>query len=177
MPELTPGIWVSDPEAYRKKMYRLLGDRDPIAVLAATADALDDIVKSHSAKQMRSRPFEGKWTPTEVIGHLCDAEWVYGFRMRLILCEDEPQILGMDQDRWVSGQRYNERDPAELVRTFRALRGCNVYQWKRMTPADLARTGRHNERGPESLGTMLRMLGGHDLSHLDQITRYLAAAT
>jgi len=170
----TPGLWVSDPEAYRRKMDALIGDRDPIAVMAATADALEEIVKSHSATQMRSRPFEGKWTPNEIIGHLCDAEWVYGFRMRLILCEERPQITGMDQDRWVSGQHYNERQPADLVRTFRVLREPNVALWKQMTPADLERAGQHNERGPESLGTMLRMLAGHDLSHIDQITRYLA---
>jgi hypothetical protein len=47
--------------------------------------------------------------------------------------------------------------------------------WKRMSPADLTRAGRHNERGPESLAVMLRMLAGHDLSHLDQIARYIQA--
>jgi hypothetical protein len=40
---------------------------------------------------------------------------------------------------------------------------------------DLKRTRQHNERGPESLMAMLRLLPGHDLSHLDQITRYIEA--
>jgi hypothetical protein len=35
--------------------------------------------------------------------------------------------------------------------------------------------GRHNERGAESLAVMLRMQAGHDLSHLNQIDRYLCA--
>jgi hypothetical protein len=47
--------------------------------------------------------------------------------------------------------------------------------WRRTSPEDLKRTGQHNERGPESLGVMLRLLAGHDLSHLDQITRYVQA--
>jgi hypothetical protein len=47
--------------------------------------------------------------------------------------------------------------------------------WRRTSPADLERTGQHNERGPESLGVMLRLVAGHDLSHLDQITRYIQA--
>ena len=45
-----------------------------------------------------------------------------------------------------------------------------------MSAADLQRTGQHNERGPESLGVMLRMMAGHDLSHLEQFSRYLQAA-
>jgi len=32
-------------------------------------------------------------TPNEVIGHLTDSEWVYGYRLRLILCEDDPASL------------------------------------------------------------------------------------
>ena len=74
----------------------LLGDRDPIEAMSATADVLGGIVDEHSAEQMRARPFEGKWTPNEIIGHLLDGEWVYGYRARLILGEDNPTILGMD---------------------------------------------------------------------------------
>ena len=169
------GLWVSDPEAYRTKMAELVGGRDRIAVLAETADVLSAIVGEHSVVQMRHRPFADKWTPNEIIGHLSDAEWVYGFRMRLILCEDRPKILGMDQDRWAAGQRHNERDPAELVEAFRASRDVNITLWKRMTPDDLQRDGLHDQRGPESLDTMLTLLAGHDLSHIDQIQRYLKA--
>ena len=175
MAETKPGLWVTDPEAYRKKMDDLLGERDPLEVIAETADVLARIVSQHSAEQMQSRPFPGKWTPNEVLGHLTDTEWVYGYRIRQIYCEEQPQILGMDHERWVSGQNHNARDPQELVELFRNLRQANLVLWKRMKPADLERAGQHNERGPESLGTMLRMLAGHDLSHIDQITRYLEA--
>ena len=41
--------------------------------------------------------------------------------------------------------------------------------------ADLERAGQHNERGPESLDVMLRLLAGHDLSHLNQIAQYIEA--
>lgn len=171
----SPGIWVTDPDAYRKKMMTLVGDRDPIDILSQTADTLTGIVKENPPQAMRARPFEGKWTPNEVIGHLVDAEWVYGYRMRQILCEDGPEILGMDQDLWVAGQKYNDREPADLVQMFRAMRGFNIALWKQMSPEDLERAGRHNERGPESLRMMLPMLAGHDLWHIDQINRYLAA--
>ena len=166
---------VSDAQAYREKMFKLLGDRNPLEVLAQTASTLADIVRTHSATALRTRPFEGKWTPNEIIGHLVDSEWVYGYRLRLILCEDNPTILGMNQDLWVAAQRHNEREPSELVEMFRTMRQFTLALWKRMSPADLKRTGQHNERGPESLDVMLRMLAGHDLSHLDQITRYIQA--
>ena len=175
MTTVQAGLSVSDPQAYREKLFKLLGDRNPLEVLAQTAATVADMVRQHSATVLRTRPFDGKWTPNEVIGHLADSEWVYGYRLRLILCEDHPTILGMNQDLWVAGQRHNDREPAELVDLFRTMRQCNLAVWNRMTPAELTRTGQHNERGPESLGVMLRMLAGHDLSHLDQITRYIQA--
>jgi DinB superfamily len=92
-----------------------LGDRNPLEVLAQTASTLADMVRTQSATVLRTRPFEGKWTPNEVIGHLADSEWVYGYRLRLMLCEDHPTILGMNQDLWVAGQRHNACERSELV--------------------------------------------------------------
>lgn len=169
------GLWVSAPQAYREKIFNLLADRDPLEVLAQTASVLADIVDKHATTVLRTRPFEGKWTPNEVIGHLTDSEWVYGYRLRLILCEENPTILGINQDLWVAALRHNEREPSELVENFRTMRLFNLAVWKRTSPEDLERTGQHNERGPESLGVMLRLLAGHDLSHLDQIDRYIQA--
>lgn len=161
--------------AYREKMFKLLGSQDPMQVLAATASALTEIVSSHDAAVLRARPFEGKWTPNEIIGHLTDSEWVYGYRLRLIVSEDLPTILGTQQDRWVSAQQHNERAPSELVETFRTLRALNLAAWRRVPAADLERAGQHNERGLESLDVMLRLLAGHDLSHLNQIAQYIDA--
>jgi hypothetical protein len=55
------------------------------------------------------------------------------------------------------------------------LRQLNLAEWRRTSLEHLKRTGQHNERGPESLDVMLRLLAGHDLSHLDQIARYIQA--
>jgi hypothetical protein len=169
------GVSISASQAYREKMFNLLANRDPLEVLAQTASTLADIVGKHSATVLRTRPFEGKWTPNEIIGHLIDSEWVYGYRLRLILCENDPTILGINQDLWVAALRHNEREPSELVEIFRTMRSFNLALWRRTSPEDLKRAGQHNERGPESLGVMLRLLAGHDLSHLDQITRYIQA--
>jgi len=166
---------MSAGQAYREKMFSLLGKRNPLDVMAETASALAEIVSRYPAAVLRTRPFEGKWTPNEIIGHLTDSEWVYGYRLRLILCEDNPTILGTKQDAWVAALQYNEQEPSELVDIFRTLRQLNLDEWKRRSTADLERAGQHNERGTESLGVMLRLVAGHDLNHLGQINRYIQA--
>src|SRR5260370_7314719 len=92
------GRWVSGAQGYWEEMFNLVGDRNPLEVMAQTASSLTDIVRTHSATVLRTGPFEGKWTPNEVIGHLTDSEWVYGYRLRLILCEDDPTVLATHHD-------------------------------------------------------------------------------
>jgi hypothetical protein len=142
-------------------------------VLARTPRTLSAIVDRHAPEALRARPSEGRWSPNEIVGHLVDSEWVYGYRSRRILSEDTPAILGTNQEAWVARQRHNERDPFELVAEFRAMRQFNLALWGRLSSADWKREGRHDERGAESLEVVLRMTAGHDLSHLDQITRGL----
>jgi hypothetical protein len=162
--------------AYQDRLLSLLGTRDPLEVLSQTPGRIAEMIRAYPHRVLRMRPFEGRWTPLEILGHLADAEIVYGYRIRLVLCEPRPTILSMDQELWVSGQKHNQGEPAELLEMFTALRRANLALWRRMTPAELQREGVHSERGPESLGLMLRMNAGHDLSHIDQISRYLAAA-
>ncbi len=168
-------IEMGNTPAYQTKLMNLLGQRDPIETLSATPDAIDRFTRENDAATLRRRPHEGKWTPNEIIGHLVDAEIIYLHRVRQIFCEERPLIGSTDQDLWVSRQRHNERVPAELAAEFRSLRKMTLRLWRMMTPEDLKRTGCHSERGEESLGVMIRMHAGHDLSHIDQITRYLAA--
>lgn len=175
MAQTSAAVELGNTQAYQDKLQNLLQGRDPLEVLAQTPDVIARLAAGQTPQAMRTRPFPGKWTPNEIVGHLTDTEWVFGFRARLILCEAEPAILGMDQDLWAAGQRHNEREPADLVEMFRMLRKFNLALWRRMTPRDLERAGRHNERGRETLGLMLRMEAGHDLSHIDQLTRYLQA--
>ena len=170
------GLEISNVRSYRDKLFGFLGDRNPLEVLAQTPGTLERVVRENPADVLRARPFNGKWTAKEVIGHLTDSEWVNGYRTRLIFCEDNPTILGMDQNLWVTRQRHNDREPSVLVETFRNLRQLNLVSWNQASSQDLERTGQHNERGAESLGLLLRMLAGHDLSHLDQLQRYVAAA-
>jgi len=169
------GLRESPAEAYREKLFTLLAGRDPLEVLGQTASSLAHLVAIHPAEVLRGRPFKDKWTPNEIIGHLTDSEWVYGYRLRLILSENAPAITGTQQDSWVASLRHNEREPSELVEIFRTLRALNLAVWRQTSPEELKRSGMHNERGTESLDVMLRLLAGHDLSHLDQISRYIQA--
>lgn len=168
-------IDISKTQAYRDRLAGFLGSKNPLEVLAATADVLRRIVRQYPAATLRKRPYEGKWTPNEVLGHLMDAEWTMGWRIRTICCDDNPKLMPMDQEKWVAVQKHNEKNPEDLLESFSAMRKVNLNFWRSVDPSRYSRTGLHAERGEESLGLILRMHAGHDLSHIDQIERYIKA--
>jgi hypothetical protein len=155
----------SAPLEYRDALLALAGDRDPLEIMDATPDA----VAALCAETTAGRPAApGEWSAADVVGHLVDAELVFGFRWRLALSADEPTYPGYDQERFA----VLPKPPLDqLVATFRNLRAHDLYLLRRLGPQDLQRVGVHGEQGPETVDVMVRKLAGHDLAHLDQLAR------
>lgn len=165
---------VASPDAYRRLILSWLGEDDPAAVQAATAGRMRELAQA-AGDRLRVRPEPTEWSVIECLGHLVDSEFVASARMRWILAEDEPEIVGYDQDRWVDGLRHGDDDPDELIALFETLRASNLRLWAQTPPADRERFGLHRERGPESYGLIVRLGAGHDRFHLAQAERALAA--
>jgi hypothetical protein len=162
---------------YTAGLLGLLGDNDPVVVLAETPGALQRFLDTVPAPIVVRPEASGKWAIREVVQHLADSELVGGFRLRMVLAHDRPSLTGYDQDRWASHLRYRDVDVRDAFEQFSALRRANLRLWQRLTPADLARVGIHGERGEESLERMRQLYAGHDLLHLAQIERIRASST
>ena len=159
--------------AYVRALLEVLGERDPLAVLAELDGWLDRRFSGVSEAALRRPEAPGKWAAADVVQHLADSELVLGFRMRMVLTEDRPAIQGYDQDKWAGTLRYPDVPLAESGEQLRALRTANLRVLRRLGPAEMARVGMHSERGPESLGHLVKLMGAHDLVHRRQIDRIL----
>ncbi len=154
--------------AYQQRLLALLGQDDPAEVAQATASAVQSLLKE-AGSDLTRRPAVGEWS----ILHLVDAEIVMSGRYRWAISQDEPPLLGYDQDLWVARLGHNDAQPDELLPVFSALRAANLRLWRRSTAEDRERVAIHSERGPESYGLMFRMLAGHDRFHLNQMRETL----
>ena len=172
--ERAGGEELADPQAYQRRLVGLVGYDDPAAVQGVTGAAWRALV-SEAGPDLRARPAPGEWSVLECLGHAVDGELVMSGRYRWALAEEDPEIVGYDQDRWVAALDHGRADPEELLRLFDALRASNLALWNATTPGGRERTVRHRERGPESLGLMFTMIAGHDRFHLAQARRALTA--
>ena len=99
--------------AYVRALLEVLGERDPLAVLAELDGWLDRRFSGVSEAALRRPEAPGKWAAADVVQHLADSELVLGFRMRMVLTEDRPTIQGYDQDKWAGTLRYPDVPLAE----------------------------------------------------------------
>jgi hypothetical protein len=158
--------------AYQQQLLALLGKDDPARVMELTEPLLRTVL-TDAGSDLRKRPAPSEWSVLELLGHLVDAEIVMSGRFRWTVSQDEPPLLGYDQDQWVAHLRHNDDRPDELLAVFSALRAANLRLWRQSSPDDRQRVAKHAERGPESYDLMFRMIAGHDRFHLNQMRETL----
>jgi DinB superfamily len=151
----------------------VLGDLPPLDVLAETPRWLEARLHGLSPDRLRAPEQPGKWSVAAVLAHLADAELVIGVRARFIVGDDQPTLIGFDQDRWAVEFRYAEADPFSALATFTSIRAANLRLWHALAPEQWQRIGHHTERGPMSAVLNLKLTAGHDLVHRRQVERIL----
>jgi hypothetical protein len=163
------------PQQYTQRILGYVEGKQPLEVQASTPGQLERLIKGLSITKLRERPAADKWSVSEIVAHLADAEIVTGFRMRLILGAPGAPIVAYDQNSWVTGGHYEKRDPRKSVEQFRVLREANLALLESLTPEQWKHYGMHSERGQETMELIVRMAAGHDINHLQQIERILPA--
>jgi DinB superfamily len=162
------------PQQYTQRILDHVEGKDPLKVQASTHAKLAALVKNVPPSKLRKRPAPDKWSVTEILAHLGDAEIVTAWRIRSILGAPGTPVQAYDQDAWVAAGRYSERNPRQCLELFRALREANLLVLKSLKPEQWTHHGMHSERGQETIERILHMMAGHDLNHLRQIERILA---
>jgi hypothetical protein len=163
---------VADPQGYQRELLALLGGKDPVEVLRATAPAVRASTGGLPAATLTTRPAPDEWSIAELLGHLWDSEIAYSFRARAILAQARPELMGYDQDAWAA---LPKPPFAELVAAFEALRNANVALIQHTGASDWERVGIHAERGPMSFRILTETMAGHDNAHLLQLDQTIAA--
>lgn len=105
----------------------------------------------------------------EIVQHCSDSETFAATRIRLLLAEPDPVIVGYDQDAWVAAFDYGALSAEDAFEVIAAVRkttsiliaGLDDRQWRA--------SGRHTESGPYSAQDWLAIYGVHLHDHADQI--------
>jgi len=121
------------------------------------------------------RPAPGKWSAHEVVCHCADSETISSTRIRFLVGEDRPTILGYDQDRWAESFDYHTLSLETALRQIEQIRAWTTTFIERLPASAWAREGTHTESGRYTAETWLVTYSEHLEVHARQIERNLAA--
>ena len=132
--------------------------------------AVTAALEAMSDTELEAREAPGEWSPREIVHHLADSEMTSAIRLRLLIAQDAPTILGYDQEAFVR-QLYPDRPIAPSLTAFEAARAATAPILRRLSEEQWRRAGTHSESGPYSVEDWLRIYSGHAHDHADQIRR------
>jgi len=121
------------------------------------------------------RPGPGLWSVHEVVCHCADSEANAAMRLRYLVAETEPVIIGYDQDAWARELDYHAQSLEDALATVFLVRRTTGAILRRMRAEAWRCHGTHTERGAYSVEDWMRTYAVHLETHARQVERNLAA--
>lgn len=140
-----------------------------ITVLEQTPIIIEKIVLSATDEQMGWKPSMERWSISEVLAHLADAE-VRGFRERIqaMLEKNNPTVEAYDQNAEYAAGKYAGLG-RENLKKFCHERDRSLSFLRYVSPDVLGRKAQHSKIGSFTVGQLLNEWAFHDLGHIRQI--------
>jgi hypothetical protein len=132
----------------------------------AGVQTLSQAVAGMNRTELVARPITGKWSTLEVVCHLADFEPILADRMKRVIAEDRPTLLGADEKRFAAALAYHERDVNDELNLIAQTRQQMARILRTLAPDALGRVGVHSERGPLTLEQLLKGTTNHILHHV-----------
>jgi len=145
----------------------VLYERGPLRLRDALALVPDSAV--------RWRPGHGRWSAHEVVCHCADSELNGAARIRFLVAEKEPVLMGYDQDEWARRFDYHALPLEPALRTVEAVRASTTLLLRTLPEEAWRKEGRHSQSGRYTAEDWLRVYSDHLEKHARQIERNLAA--
>ena len=162
---------------YYEEYVSQVNENDILPVLRSQLDALDVLLNNVPAERETYRYAEGKWSIREIIGHLIDAERVFGYRALCIARGEQQGLPGFDQEEYMLTAPYDRISLEDLLSELRLVRLSNIAMLRTLDGEAWSRTGTANNN-PVTVRALAFIMAGHVRHHMNVLReRYLTSAT
>lgn len=143
---------------------------DEISVFESGARLLRESIAGLSPDQLRWRPSPdakiGLWSIHEIVIHMADADAIGVHRMKRVIAEEKPLLIGYDESAFIRSLHYHEQSVEEALTIFELTRKGLLVVLRQLPEAAFARVGIHNEVGAIRLDEFVHKYNVHLDHHL-----------
>lgn len=141
-------------------------DRSLIEQYAAGPELLRKAAAGLSSQQLLAHPVPGTWSIQQIIMHLVDSDLVASDRMKRVIAEERPALIGYDESKFAARLFYERQPVDEAISLFSLNRAFTARILRALPEESFARAGVHNERGELTLATLVSDYVDHLAHHL-----------
>src|SRR2546423_7522637 len=107
----------------------------------AGIDMLRQSVAGMTHAQLIARPIADKMSTLEVVCHIADFDPILADRMKRVIAEDNPTLVGADENRFLAALAYQDRDLEEELAIIDKTRSQLARILRKLPATALTRTG------------------------------------
>jgi uncharacterized damage-inducible protein DinB len=133
------------------------------------ATKLHHAIQGLSPEDFHATPVPNTWSIAQITLHLMDSDLIASDRMKRVIAEENPAIIGFNETLFAKNLSYDKLDPFLAADIFKLNRQLTTVILKNLPPAAFARIGTHNEAGKLTLQQLLETY----VNHLDHHLKFL----
>lgn len=141
-------------------------DRGLIDQYLAEAGDLAKSIAGLSREDLLAFPVPGTWSIQQIVLHIVDSDLVLSDRMKRVIAEDKPLLIGYDESKFAARLHYDKQDTALACKVFADNRRLTGDILKHLPDEAFERVGIHSERGKVTLNDLLANAVNHLRHHL-----------
>jgi len=149
---------------YYSKYISLVTEDDLLALLERQAGEVRALASRLAPARETYSYATGKWSVRQVLGHLTDAERVFGYRAFRISRGDETPLSGFDENVYVQRSPYADVAAKQLVEEFALVRATNIALLRQLDASRWPLRGTANN-SPISVRALAYIMAGHVKHH------------
>ncbi len=115
-------------------------------------------------------PVPGTWSIQQVVLHLMDSDLIGTERMKRVIAEERPLLLGYNETLFTKNLFYEQMDAGLACEIFESNRMMTAHLLRSLPGDAWERSGIHSERGIETLEHLVRGYADHLDHHLKFIS-------
>lgn len=155
----------SEYAPYYQSYIARVTEEEILPVLRAQLDELDVLLNRVAPERESYRYAEGKWSIREVVGHLIDAERVFGYRTFCIARGERNSLPGFDEKEYMLAAPYDRIVLEDLLSELRLVRLANMAMLRNLDEEAWMRIGTANDN-QVSVRALAFIMAGHVRHHM-----------
>lgn len=116
--------------------------------------------------ELNAFPVPGTWSIQQVIQHTLESDLIATHRMKRIIAEENPLLIGYDETLFAQKLPYASMSVQQACDLFRLNREQMIHILRTLPEAAFSRSGVHNQRGKVTLLQLVDDYADHPFHHL-----------